>query len=198
MGAMRIIAGEHRGRRIIGPRDATTTRPITDRVKTRLFDRLDHRGLIADAAVLDVFCGTGTLGLEALSRGAHHVTFIDRDRDALDRLKRNIAALGVGDRATLRRADAARAGWVKALDEPTARLAFVDPPYAMLEEAGGWAKMLPMLEALASAMEPGGVMVLRTARRVDVATITGFDEPTSQAIGSMVLHFYEAVSVAGG
>ena len=190
MSAMRIIAGEHRGRRILGPRDASTTRPITDRVKTSLFDRLDHRGLIADAGVLDVFCGTGSLGLEALSRGAHHVTFVDRDRDALERLKRNIETLNLSKRATLRRADAARPGWIETLEEP-ATLAFVDPPYALLEVAGGWAKMMPMLEALASAMGPGGVMVVRTAKRVDAPGIAGCDEPVSQVHGSMALHYYE-------
>ncbi len=193
---MRIIAGEHRGRRILGPRDARTTRPITDRVKTSLFDRLDHRGLIADAAVLDLYCGTGSLGLEALSRRARHATFVDRDREAIERLRRNLAALGMGERATVRRADATRPGWLdEALRESPAvpaTVAFVDPPYALLERADGWQKLRPMLEALAAVMVTDGVMVLRTARRVELGELAGWEGPGSQVHGSMALHFYEA------
>ncbi|MHC4996742.1 MAG: RsmD family RNA methyltransferase, partial [Planctomycetota bacterium] len=83
---MRIIAGDHRGRRLLGPEGKNTTRPITDRVKVSLFDRLAAAGRIEGAVVLDLFSGTGSMGLECLSRGARHVTFVDRDRVALDRL----------------------------------------------------------------------------------------------------------------
>ncbi|MEO0586315.1 MAG: RsmD family RNA methyltransferase, partial [Planctomycetota bacterium] len=94
---MRIIAGEHRGRRLVGPTDDRTTRPITDRVKEALFARLTAMGLFGDfeaGAVADVFCGTGSLGLEALSRGARRCVFVDRDRSALDGLRENLEVLG--------------------------------------------------------------------------------------------------------
>ena len=92
---MRIIAGTHRGRTLLAPADAETTRPITDRVKENLFNRLHSLGVLGYGRVLDVFCGTGSMGLEALSRGADHCTFVDRDRDAIDRLQQNLDTLGI-------------------------------------------------------------------------------------------------------
>ena len=72
---MRIIAGTHRGRTLLGPEGDDVTRPITDRVKENLFNRLHSLGVIGYGRVLDVFAGTGSMGLEALSRGATHCTF---------------------------------------------------------------------------------------------------------------------------
>src|SRR3954451_21285520 len=93
---MRIIAGEFRGRKLLAP-ESDTTRPITDRVKQSLFDILTP--MIPDAVVYDCFAGTGSMGLESLSRGAARAIFFERDRSALQRLKRNIEALGVVDRS---------------------------------------------------------------------------------------------------
>src|SRR4051812_27945472 len=93
--AMRIICGEFRGRQIMAPHGAVT-RPITDRAKQSLFDVLAPR--IDGARVYDCFTGTGSMGLECLSRGAAHVTFFEADRSALARLAQNIAALRVAER----------------------------------------------------------------------------------------------------
>src|SRR5690348_5969140 len=87
---MRIIAGEHRGRRLLAP-EGDATRPITDRVKQSLFDILAPR--IAGATVYDCFAGTGSMGLECLSRGAERAIFFERDRSAVTRLRNNIAAI---------------------------------------------------------------------------------------------------------
>src|SRR5688500_16667154 len=92
---VRIIAGEFRGRRLLDPADQAT-RPITDRVKQSLFDVLSPG--LPGAHVWDVFAGTGSLGLEALSRGALACDFFERHHPAVERLKRNIATLGVEDR----------------------------------------------------------------------------------------------------
>ncbi|MGH7214480.1 MAG: RsmD family RNA methyltransferase [Tepidisphaeraceae bacterium] len=94
---MRIIAGEFRGRRLLAPEEAGTTRPVTDRVKQSLFDILTPS--LDGAAVYDCFAGTGSMGLEALSRGARHVTFFEADRSAGARLRRNIQTLGVAKRS---------------------------------------------------------------------------------------------------
>src|SRR3954465_2988092 len=94
---MRVIAGEFRGRRLLDPEQlpaGSVTRPITDRVKQSLFDIVTP--LLADAVVYDCFAGTGSMGLESLSRGARHATFFEVDRSALKRLKQNITTLGVG------------------------------------------------------------------------------------------------------
>ncbi|MEM6855146.1 MAG: RsmD family RNA methyltransferase, partial [Planctomycetota bacterium] len=87
---MRIIAGQYRGRPLINPEDDLTTRPITDRVKENLFNRLQSLGLLGYGRVLDIYCGTGSMGLEALSRGAEHCTFVDQSRDAIDKLEGNL------------------------------------------------------------------------------------------------------------
>ena len=106
------------------------TRPTADRVRQALFDRLMHapwfgRARLEGAQVLDAFAGTGALGLEALSRGAAHVTFLERDRAALRSLRANVAACGAGDRSAVVPADVL----TPPLGEPVALL-FLDPPYA--------------------------------------------------------------------
>src|SRR5688500_5993687 len=93
---MRIIAGEHRGRKLLPP-EGDVTRPITDRVKQSLFDILTPR--IERAIVYDLFAGTGSMGLECLSRGADRATFFEADRSAVNRLKKNIDALKLADRS---------------------------------------------------------------------------------------------------
>lgn len=125
---MRIVAGAWRGSRLAAPPGAAT-RPTADRVRQALFDMLLHapwggRGAVEGARVLDAFAGTGALGLEALSRGAAHATFMERDATALASLRANVEALGAAPRCTILAADALR--------PPTGApcgLIFLDPPY---------------------------------------------------------------------
>jgi len=127
---MRIIAGELRGRKLLPP-DTDATRPITDRVKQSLFDILTP--LLSEAMVYDCFAGTGSMGLESLSRGAVHATFFEADRSAIKRLKENIQTLGVADRSTAIGGDIFR--WFadpKTSGKPT--IVFLDPPYRFLVE----------------------------------------------------------------
>src|SRR5436309_11051741 len=95
---MRIIAGEFRSRKLLAPA-TDATRPITDRVKQSLFDILSPR--IEGARIYDCFAGTGSMGLECLSRGAAHTTFFESNRSATALLKKNIAVLRVQDRSTV-------------------------------------------------------------------------------------------------
>src|ERR1051325_10515280 len=95
---MRIIAGEFRGRKLLPPQ-GDATRPITDRVKQSLFDILTPH--IEGARVYDLFAGTGSMGLESLSRGATHVAFFESDRSAIERLKKNIATLKLESRSQI-------------------------------------------------------------------------------------------------
>src|ERR1700751_6016617 len=127
---MRIVAGRHRGRRLLAP-PGETVRPTSDRAREALFNILSHGQLAAEgipfagAAVLDAFAGTGALGLEALSRGAAEAAFIERDPEALATLRQNIAALGEDFHSRVVPGDATR--------PPRAPLAcalvFLDPPY---------------------------------------------------------------------
>jgi 16S rRNA (guanine966-N2)-methyltransferase len=120
---VRVVAGELRGRRLVAP-DAGTTRPTTDKVREAVFNALASLDVVVGARVLDLYAGSGALGIEALSRGAAHCTFVERDRAAVGAIRTNLVALGLGDRSRIVVADAmvAAAG----ID---ADLAFADPPY---------------------------------------------------------------------
>jgi 16S rRNA (guanine966-N2)-methyltransferase len=128
---MRIVAGAWRGRSLRAPH-GDTTRPTADRVRQALFDMLLHapwggRAAIEGVRVLDVFAGTGALGLEALSRGAASATFLEHDRAALAALRANIAALGAESRAVVLAGDALAATSVAV--GRACSLIFLDPPY---------------------------------------------------------------------
>jgi 16S rRNA (guanine966-N2)-methyltransferase len=126
---VRIIAGEFRGRVLVEPK-FDTTRPITDRAKQSLFDVLTPR--IDDSTVVyDCFSGTGSMGLECLSRGAARAYFFDADRAALDGLRKNIATLKVQDRAKVVAGDLFRL--IRSVPDK-AGLIFLDPPYRYLVE----------------------------------------------------------------
>jgi 16S rRNA (guanine966-N2)-methyltransferase len=128
---MRIIAGQHRGRKLLPP-EGDVTRPVTDRVKQSLFDILTP--LLPDAKVFDCFAGTGSMGLECLSRGAAEVTFFEADRSSALRLKKNIDAMDDEHRCRIVGGDLFR--WFEH-DAPQAdrvNLIFLDPPYRFLRE----------------------------------------------------------------
>lgn len=121
---MRIIAGDWRGRRLVAPA-GRTTRPTTDRAREAWMSIVQPS--LAEARVLDLFAGSGALGLEALSRGAAAATFVEDDPRAIAALRANIEALGAADRATVVRTDAVR--FVKGLEAAAFDIAFADPPY---------------------------------------------------------------------
>ena len=117
---MRVVAGEFKGRRLYAPR-GSRTRPTADRVREALFSML---GDVSGARVLDLYAGSGALGIEALSRGAESAVFVERDAKALDALRRNLDATGA--RGAVRREDVAR---FLSRPEGTFDLVFADPPY---------------------------------------------------------------------
>jgi 16S rRNA (guanine966-N2)-methyltransferase len=121
---MRIIAGEFRGRRLRPP-PGRQVRPTTDRVREAWFSIVGEA--VVGARVLDLFAGSGALGLEALSRGAGHVTFVELAAPSIAALRANVAELGVEDAVAIRRAEALR--FVRALERGAYDLAFADPPY---------------------------------------------------------------------
>ena len=123
---MRIVAGLYGGRRISAPRDGRV-RPTSDRVREAWMSILADD--LPDARVLDLFAGSGALGLEALSRGAASAEFVEMHRASLAALVANIEALGVGDRARVHRGDAER--FVEGLPEAAFDIAFADPPYTI-------------------------------------------------------------------
>jgi 16S rRNA (guanine(966)-N(2))-methyltransferase RsmD len=151
---VRIIGGEFRGRRLRSPK-GRTTRPTPDRVREALFSILADR--VAGARVAELFGGTGSLGLEALSRGAAHATFFEIDRGARSCLLENIRALCVADRCTVH----ARS----AFDLPRLRpepgeldLVFADPPFRMVENAADRSRLGVLLALVPLA--PEGLLLL--------------------------------------
>lgn len=149
---MRIIAGQWRGRTLIAP-EGDATRPTADRTREALFSMLVSRlGSFEGLKVADICAGTGALGLEALSRGAAHCTFVERDRPAVEALRANIAKLGAEAEVRAIAAESLAGG---AYD-----LVLIDPPYG----SGLAQKILPKI-----GIAPGGWVSVETARDEDVA-----------------------------
>lgn len=152
---MRIIAGEFRGRRLLPP-GGDQTRPVTDRVKQSVFDIVSH--LLPDARVYDVFAGTGSFGLESLSRGAAHAVFYESHFPTIRLLRQNIRTLGVNDRSTV-----VAQNLFHALRETPARKAdivFLDPPYRFLREKPADLRSL-VSSIVEHHLDPAGVIVFR-------------------------------------
>jgi len=164
---MRIIAGTKRGMKLVSP-ETDVTRPITDRVKESLFNVLQNYGLLAGARVADLFCGVGSLGLEALSRGAASATFVEKDPGVIAVLDKNIAKAGFGAQSHIVRASAFLAGAPVGPGGPRYDLVFVDPPYASTQEVGAHSFLADLLQGLQDQVVARGVVVVRTHRRVAV------------------------------
>ena len=124
---MKIVSGQYGGRRLIVPKDRSI-RPTTDKVRGAVFNMLASRGAVEGVRVLDAFCGSGALGLEALSRGAAHCTFIDKSRSSVGLAKDNADALGAIEFCDFKVRDAMKIA-EKQRDEGTYGLVFLDPPY---------------------------------------------------------------------
>jgi 16S rRNA (guanine(966)-N(2))-methyltransferase RsmD len=183
---MRIIAGALKGRRLVTPR-GDTTRPTADQVRIALMDTLTPR--LPDARVLDLFAGAGGVGLEALSRGAAHATFVERDPRAVAALRENIEALGVGALARVRRGDVLRE--LAALDRAGERfdIVFLDPPYdadlveTTLQSLGGGGLLAPA----------GLVVAQHFTKRAPAGAIGALASLRTRRFGETTLTFYRAV-----
>jgi 16S rRNA (guanine966-N2)-methyltransferase len=148
---MRVVSGELRGRQIQAP-EGNATRPTTDRVREALFNALNSLDVVFDATVADLFAGSGALGIEALSRGARHCTFVERDARALRVLRENIAGLGLTGRARVVPADAS----VAVASLPPVDLVLADPPYDFAD----WGELLAPLDAR--------LVVLESSKAIDL------------------------------
>jgi 16S rRNA (guanine966-N2)-methyltransferase len=180
---VRIIGGKFRGRALATP-DGRDTRPTADRLRQTIFDILAHAhgDPVADARVLDLFAGTGALGLEALSRGAAWCLFVEDAAAVRGLIRRNAESLGLTGRTRIYRRDATRLGPIGGLAPFT--LAFADPPYGRgLGEA-----------ALAAAcagnwLAPGALVVLEEAAGAEVGPIGGLEHLETRRIGGSAIMF---------
>jgi 16S rRNA (guanine966-N2)-methyltransferase len=147
--SVRVVAGTAKGRPLVAP-PGTDTRPTSDRVREAIFNALGSLDAVAGARVLDLFAGSGALGIEALSRGAASATFVDTSPKAVEAVRANLAATGLT--GTVIRADAHR------YDDGPFDLALLDPPYATTDDE--WAWLLDHLQA--------GLVVLESDRAIDL------------------------------
>jgi 16S rRNA (guanine966-N2)-methyltransferase len=171
---VRIVAGTARGRRIVAP-EGRTTRPTLDRVRQAIFNALEARDFVRDAVVLDLFGGSGALGLEALSRGAQAVTLVEADRAAVHVARDNAVALDFGDRVRIIRSDVTR--WLDGGGATTLQptLVLADPPY----EWSQWTQLFAALPAsvACAVVETGGPL----------ADIDGWEVLRAQRYGGTVV-----------
>lgn len=165
---MRIISGSARGRAIVAPQ-GTDVRPTTDRVREAVFNALYSAGVSGneDSRAVDLFAGTGALGLEALSRGFGHVIFVERARTAVATIEENLTTFGFADRATVARSDVFT--WLESAAPPVdgtesiPDVVFCDPPYAF----DGWPRLLDLVR---SRLSPR-VLVVESDAPVDLGEV---------------------------
>lgn len=183
---MRIVAGRHRGRLIDAP-EGTDIRPTSDRVRESVFNILEHRdwgpgglSVVSGARILDGFCGTGALGLEALSRGGAHVTFMDKSRTALDLCRRNLDTLGERSSADVLQGDCLK----PVRPAVPCELILLDPPYKADLAA-------PALSALRDAgwLVAGAICAVETEAAGEPEFPEDFDKLDSRKYGAARVHF---------
>ena len=176
---MRVIAGSARGRQLTAPRDPKT-RPISDKVKESLFGMIGPR--VVDARVLDLYAGSGAIGIEALSRGAARATFVERGRPAVAVIRRNLERTGLADDAEihLRAVESF-------LERPVAErwdIAVLDPPYAE--------RTLDLpLDWLRPHLAPGALVVVKHFWRTPVPAAGGLAVTRTRRFGETALTFLE-------
>ncbi|MBM3828530.1 MAG: 16S rRNA (guanine(966)-N(2))-methyltransferase RsmD [Actinobacteria bacterium] len=175
---MRIVAGTLRGRTFEAP-SGDATRPTTDRTREAVFNALASMGVLDDAVVLDLFAGSGAMGLEALSRGARRCTFIERDHRALEVVRGNVSRLGVGDRSVVVAGDVV----VNVVAQRGADLVLVDPPYEFTD----WDTLL---SAISVSLAADAVVVAESGR--DLGSPAGWTVVRSKRYGRTWVTFLRA------
>jgi len=188
---MRIVAGVHRGRQIVAPK-GHSTRPTADRTRQAVFNMLEHASwgrALADARVIDLFAGSGALGLEALSRGAVHATFIENARTALGVLADNIARLGVAPLTTVWPLDATRPSAAAAAP---CDLVFLDPPY-------GKGLVIPALASMRDGgwLATGAIISVESNSEPPPVQAPGFERLETRSWGASSVTFLRYLGPQG-
>jgi 16S rRNA (guanine(966)-N(2))-methyltransferase RsmD len=158
---MRIITGTAKGRRLRSPR-GRDVRPTADRVKESIFNILGNQW--ENTNVLDLFAGTGNLGLEAISRGARHVCFVEKSRASLKILRENVSSCGFASRATILGMEVRRALNLLGRRRESFRVIFADPPYGR-----GWVEKILREILIQGVLSPEGVIVMEHASHEPLA-----------------------------
>jgi 16S rRNA (guanine966-N2)-methyltransferase len=182
---MRIITGTYRGRSIktVG---GLAVRPATDRVRQTVFNMLANRMDFEGAAVLDLFAGSGSLGLEALSRGAHQVVFVEADRDAAGCIQKTLNEFGCNQAATVLCEDALL---FLGSEKATYDLVFADPPYACAYTAD-----LPGRIFSGGFVRPGGYLLIEHAAPLSFASTGQYDAGPAKRFGRTIVTFFQGTT----
>ncbi len=178
---MRVISGMYKGR-ILKTVKNLSVRPATDRVKQVIFDVLTNRIELDGARVLDLFAGSGSLGIEALSRGAARATFVESDREAVGYIEKNLEALACADRAHVLREDAL---WFVRGCRESFDVIFADPPYAFEDTA-----TIPELVFRAGVLKPHGYLLIEHARQVQFSPTAEYATGPVKKFGRTVVTFF--------
>ncbi|MBT3199501.1 MAG: 16S rRNA (guanine(966)-N(2))-methyltransferase RsmD [Phycisphaerales bacterium] len=188
---MRILAGKYHGRVLLPPPKQAQTRPITGRAKKSVFDTLAP--YLEGAFVVDLYSGTGTMGIEALSRGAEHCIFAEKDRGVVDRLNRNLQDFGAAGDSTVWVGDITitlrprLTGIDQELD-----IVFVDPPYVDTRRWNWDKASANIFEPLAAKLSHDGLIVLRTPKGAEPPEgLGGLDVYRTKKYGSMLVTLLE-------
>ncbi len=179
---MRLIAGDLRGRALVAPRGAAT-RPTSDRVREALFSII---GDVGGLRVLDLYAGTGALGIEALSRGAAYATFVEHAREPLRALRRNLRDLGIEQKSRVLPVRVERLRGARSLLGESFDIVFVDPPYRALRDE----KVVDDLGRLFSEIRPGARVVVEHARSLAAPEFSGLALDDRRSYGDTALGFY--------
>jgi 16S rRNA (guanine966-N2)-methyltransferase len=184
-----VVAGALRGRRLVAP-PGDAVRPTKDVVKEAVFSALDARGVIRDATVLDLYSGTGSLAIEALSRGATRAVLVERDRAALAALEQNVAQLDLVGRVSVVRLAVDRFLAGRPPAPAPFDLVLADPPYDTSDDAVG-----AMVRALAGPgwLAPGAVVAVERPARAGIAAPEGFRACWERTFGDTLVFFVDAV-----
>ena len=190
---MRVIAGDARGRRLSAP-PGLATRPTLARVRESMFSRLSVRLDFDGLRVLDLFAGTGSLGIEALSRGAAHVTFVESARPALTALHRNLDALEYAARARVLKSDVLRGLETLAAERAEFDLVLLDPPYRK-----GWGDIV-LTRLMELRLLSGGAWVATEVSRLEAApaSVPGLERVSLATLGDHQIALYQRRSTEAG
>ena len=200
---MRIIAGKWRGIRLLSP-PGTQTRPILDHVKEAVFNilgaMLAEPGRIPSCRVLDLFAGTGSLGLEALSRGASFCTFVEKHRATAGRLRENLQKVKAGDLAEVRVGDVLKKSLAQTNPRKAWELVFLDPPYDLARSLERDTPVWRLIDRFSSeaVLKPRATVVLRHPKKTD-CTASTFEQlqlVDQRSYGEMTISVFEFSSVA--
>ena len=187
---LKILGGQFKSRKLKTPRDIKSTRPWTGRAKESVFNQL--RGHLNGGIILDLFAGVGTMGLEAVSRGAKTVVLVEQDRKIFELLQENIVSLHCSEIAIPLQNDALSSVPLLRVPRPV-DVAFIDPPYAMMVDESTRQLILEQVANIKPILDPEGLIILRSPLNPHITDhlIDGLAGPEIQAMGAgMWVLFY--------